>query len=219
MDNDSINGIKSLMKEAQKINNSWLNLARVESDASKIKLEHDDPFIEDDNQIATRIGYIYKIWKIQEENEELGKKEKKICIRCQVHTHIGKDEDGDPRYMNVYALNEHTTNRTNWRATIDKQTTAALNKETEDNSFRVSRWIVQSLLSDAEFMKLAFISRKDLSDKPDSNQKHVVLATYTINTQKWAKQINMKLDNMWNIIKYIIECIEDDKQLKANKDL
>lgn len=84
--------------------------------------------------------------------------------------------------MNVYALNEHNLNRSNWRATVDKQTTAALNRATEDNSFRVSRQIVQSLLADAEYMKLAFISRKDMSDKPTSNEKHVLLATYAIET-------------------------------------
>lgn len=47
-DNDTVNGIKSLMKEAKIINDNWLNAAyRPGND--KISLEHPDPFIEDEN--------------------------------------------------------------------------------------------------------------------------------------------------------------------------
>lgn len=47
-DNDTINGIKSLMKEAQAISNNWLNGAQRAGD-DKLKLEHPDPFIEEEN--------------------------------------------------------------------------------------------------------------------------------------------------------------------------
>lgn len=33
------------------------------------------------------MGYVYKVWKIQEEDKEKGLKEKKICIRCAIHSH------------------------------------------------------------------------------------------------------------------------------------
>jgi len=47
-DNDTVNGIKKLMKEAQPVNNNWLNQASRPGE-DKLKFEHADPFIEDEN--------------------------------------------------------------------------------------------------------------------------------------------------------------------------
>lgn len=78
--------------------------------------------------------------------------------------------------MNVYALNEYSFNRTNWRNQIDNSIINCLNKEVTDNSFKVSRWLIQSLLAEVDLIKFAFISRKDVSD----NKKHVLIATHTV---------------------------------------
>jgi len=95
------------MKESRDINNSWLHSGRAQ-DMQPINLETDNKFIEDEHQEATRIGYVYRIWKIQEANEQLGLKEKRICIRCQVHSHTGQRNDKyEFRKMNLFAFNEH----------------------------------------------------------------------------------------------------------------
>jgi len=71
------------MREARALNNSWLHSAlNVDDPVSRINLDDPNPFIEDEHQKVTRIGYIYKVWKIQEAKAEIGQKEKKICIRC-----------------------------------------------------------------------------------------------------------------------------------------
>ena len=44
--------------------------------------------------------------------------------------------------MNVYALNEHSLERSNWRNNIESSLIACLNKEVSDNSFKVSRWLL-----------------------------------------------------------------------------
>jgi len=47
-------------------------------------------------------------------------KPKKICIRCAVHTNTGTlNENGEKALMNVYAVNEHSLERSNWRGIID----------------------------------------------------------------------------------------------------
>ena len=77
------------MKEAKLINSAWLHRS-LNTDPTKMNnLDDENPFIEEENQVATRVGYLYKIWKIQEEKPELKQKEKKICIRCAVHCHTG----------------------------------------------------------------------------------------------------------------------------------
>ena len=65
------------------------------------------------------MGYVYKVWKLQEADKEKGLKEKKICIRCAIHTHCGS-VNGEKQFMNVYALNEHSSDRSNWRTNIDR---------------------------------------------------------------------------------------------------
>lgn len=191
LDDQTINGIRQLMQEAKKINDTWLNICQSQNVATTLQLENDNPFLEDEDQVATRVGYKYKVWKLQDENKAAGLKEKKICIRCSIHTHAGQEkENGEKVFMNVFALNEHNLQRSNWRGQIDNSVITCLNKEVTDNSFKVSRWLIQSMLADVEFMKFAFVSRKEMND----NKKHVIVGTHTVQTQSWAKQMNLSLN-------------------------
>jgi len=52
------------MREARGINNSWLHYCLDTDPEKEIKLDDENPFVEDENQVASRIGYVYKIWKI-----------------------------------------------------------------------------------------------------------------------------------------------------------
>jgi len=79
------------MKEAARTRNDYINFTQ--SKTSKT-LEEKDPFIEDEDQIDARIGYIYKIWKLS--------KELKICIRCQVHSY----NENTGENMNLFVLPE-----------------------------------------------------------------------------------------------------------------
>lgn len=63
-DDTTINGIKSLMRESTKINNSILNATQKQDPLKKIQLDGENPFIEDENQIVNRMGYVYKIWTL-----------------------------------------------------------------------------------------------------------------------------------------------------------
>lgn len=194
------------MKEARRVNDSWTHSCQSQNVATQHQFDEENPFIEDADQVATRMGYVYKIWEIQEEDKERGKKQKKICIRCQVHSHTGKTraETGEREFMNVYAFNEHSLMRTNWRENIDNSVITCLNKEITDNSAKVSRWIAQALLAEADLVKFAFVSRRDMDDA----RRHVVVGTHTVQTQSWASQMNITMDRMWGVIKYVIEEVE-----------
>ena len=78
--------------------------------------------------------------------------------------------------MNVYAFNEHTNERSDWRSQIDNSLITCLNKEMSDNSFKSFRWLLESLLSDVDQVKFAFVSRKHMNE----NKKHVLLGTHTV---------------------------------------
>lgn len=181
--NNTINGIRPLMKEATRINKAWSHYCSQDDVATSHKLDEENPFIEDPEQVATRHGYVYKLWKIQDEDPETGKKERKICIRCAVHTHTGKFKtDGERQFQNVYALHEHDLERTDWRSHIDNSQISCLTREITDNSFKVTRWLMQSILAEVDLVKFAFVSRKDAND----NKKHMVLSTHFVQTASWA---------------------------------
>lgn len=199
------------MKEAKTINDSFLNASHSSNLVEKIQLEDENPFIEDENQIATRCGYVYKIWRIQEADEATGKKEKRICIRCSIHSHNGRlDESGKfkKQTMNVYAFNEFAPNTTNWRSRIDTKLIPCMNEEIKNNSFKVSRWLCQSLLADVDFIKFGFISRKE----ENNNTKHHLLTTHTVPTHVWAKEMACQMENMWSKVKHLVETIEEDQK-------
>ena len=65
---NTINGIRRLMKEARGINDSWTQAAQLQNLASQYQFEDENPFIEDAEQVATRMGYVYKVWEIQKED-------------------------------------------------------------------------------------------------------------------------------------------------------
>ena len=41
----------------------------------------------------------------------------------------------------------------------------------------------------------------------DDNTKHMLLATHTSNTKKWAQQQNITIDSLWSNIKFITELV------------
>lgn len=208
MDDESINGIWPLMKEARSVNNSLLQQSLSPDAASTIQLENENPFLEDEHQVATRVGFHYNIWTLQRENKEEGQKEIRICIRCAVHSHnkINRPDSDEKQTMNIYALTEYTPEIMDWRMNLDKGVIPCLNKEITNNSFKISRWLLQSLLAQVDFIKFAFITRK----KFDNADKHIIVGTHTINTQSWAKQLNFNMPEMWKKLKYVIDLIQQD---------
>lgn len=119
-DDDTINGVRSLMTEASEINKKWL-YEQYSKDQEPINLAEADPFLEDEHQVAARMGYFYKIFKLG--------KHRRICIRSSVHSYIKKDSEEEPTYQNVYALNEYVLNKTNWKANLDVTMAQCLTKE------------------------------------------------------------------------------------------
>lgn len=64
--------------------------------------------------------------------------------------------------MNIYTLFEHNSSISDWRENLDKSVIPCLNKEIQNNSFKVTRWLIQSLISHVDYIKFAFVSRKDM---------------------------------------------------------
>lgn len=173
------------MQESVNVNNAW-KFHQYEKD-KKINLPEKDPFIEVEDQVAGRFGYMYRIW-------DLGHK-RKICIRSTVHSYLSKGNEDElaqneeskeerPKqiYQNTFALVEYEQNKTNWKTSLDQMMAQCLTREVQENSCKITRWIVESLLAGVEQIKFAFFSRKS----PKDSTKHVLLGTYGIETRSFA---------------------------------
>jgi translation initiation factor 3 subunit D len=80
LDDDSINGVRHLMEEDVNVNAAVLQ-SSLNMD-SQLELSQENPFIENEGQVVTPVGYVYKLWTLG--------KGKRICIRCTVHNYVNK---------------------------------------------------------------------------------------------------------------------------------
>eukprot|EP00347_Sterkiella_histriomuscorum_P018459 403345439 len=209
MDDETLNGVRQLMAEAVNVNNSWRYQQYAKN--QKIDLAEKDPFVEVEGQVAARLGYLYKIW-------DLGNK-RKICIRSTVHAYLPKQEqepvDEESKeeakqvkqiYQNTYAVVEYENNKSNWKQNLDLMMGQCMTREVQDNSAKVTRWVIESLLAGAEQIKFAFLTRKTAK----SNQGHILLGTYGVSTNSFANQINLNMSNCWAILRDLIDGIYID---------
>ena len=114
-----------------------------------------------------------------------------------------------------YALNEWDSRFSggmNWRQKIDQQRGAVLGTEIKNNSAKLARWAAQSLLADADQMKIGYVSRTAVNN----SFQHVILGTQSFKPKEFANQINLNLINIWGIIKMFCELLnkkEDGKYI------
>jgi len=146
-DDDTMNGARQLMREAQKCQNSFIYNCTNKKETKK--MQEDDPFIESDDQVAARIGYEYRLWKLDKNNT--------ICIRCTVHAYDRVTNEK----VNAYVLPEYAPKHQNWIKQLDNQTANCFTREIADNASKMSRWTVQSLLAEVDQMRFAFVKRAD----------------------------------------------------------
>lgn len=136
---------------------------------------------------------------------------KRICIRSTIHSFKSKivtEEDNGKHtekyvYQNTYSLLEYELNKQNWKTSLDMMTAQCLTKEVQDNSCKVSRWVVQSLLAGVDHIKFVFVSRKYQKDA----QNHVILGTYGTDVRSYQNQINLSMTQCWAILQEAIDYV------------
>ena len=98
---------------------------------------------------------------------------------------------------------EYENNKTNWKQNLDSMMAQCLTKEVQNNSCKVSRWVVKSLLAGVDTIKFGFVTRKS----PRDNTKHLILGTYGIDTRSFANQINLNMPLCWAILREVIDYV------------
>ena len=154
-----------------------------------VKLDRDDPHEEAEDQKMLRLGYKYKLFKLDDNMT--------VCIRCQNHFFNEASTEG---LSNLFVLLEWKVKRQGWTKDLDQMTMVMLNKEITDNASKFNRWTMQSIIAGVDKMRFAFVQRTDI----DSAKSHKVVGMANVNPTAFAGQINLNVQNCWAVLKDLV---------------
>ncbi|CAG8476433.1 4107_t:CDS:10 [Funneliformis caledonium] len=201
-DKDNINSPTTLALEATLINHYFA--LQVVNENEKHEFEKPNPFInspEDAEEMAP-CSYRYRKFDLSiNEDEDVS-----IIVRTQLDSAI-KAPTGGVSFLTIKALNEFDPRAQgaggalDWRQKLDTQRGAVVTTEMKNNSCKLARWAVQSILAGADQMKLGYVSRAS----PKDNQKHVILGTQMYKPRDFTAQMNLSVSNGWGIVRTIVD--------------
>ncbi|EUB60004.1 Eukaryotic translation initiation factor 3 subunit D [Echinococcus granulosus] len=205
-----INSPEKLALEATFININFSQQV-LQTGGELYNFKHKNPFIDsDDKEEAERVasvGYRYRQF-------DLGNGINMV-VRCEVDAVMPlraeekeKQEAGAgpdvPKFCCIKALNEFDSrycNGVNWRTKLDTQRGAVIASELKNNSCKLAKWTVASILAGADLLKFGFVSRVN----PKDTSHHAILGTHEFRPTDFAAQINLNMDNAWGILRCVID--------------
>ncbi|XP_063962055.1 eukaryotic translation initiation factor 3 subunit D-like [Lytechinus pictus] len=201
-----MNSPRNLGLEATFINHNFSQQC-LKMGGEKFKFEVENPFIQDEEEsLVASVAYRYRKWNI---GDDLN-----VIVRCE-HDGVMTGSGGETQFLNIKTLNEWDTKQSSaeeWRQKLDSQRGAVLATELKNNSFKLAKWTVCSLLAGSNFIKFGYVSRIN----PRDSAKHVILGSQQFKPSELAAQINLNMDNAWGILRCIVDkCF----QLKEGKYL
>ncbi|KAJ7639503.1 eukaryotic translation initiation factor 3 subunit D [Roridomyces roridus] len=204
----SINSATSLSLEATYINQNFGFQSVVENPPpAPVDFAHPNPFYgPDETDPLASCGYRYRVFDLGVTEDE----DVKICVRTEVDAYTpgagGSPRDGHG-LVTIRALNEFDPRAQgaggapDWRAKLDSQRGAVVATEMKNNSCKLAKWTVQSVLAGADLMKIGYISRA----APRDNTRHVILSTASMRPTEFAGQLNVSLANGWGIVRTVTD--------------
>ena len=164
----SINSATSLSLEATYINQNFGFQSVNETTPPPVELAHPNPFYGDETEPLASCGYRYRVFDMSvTEKEDI-----KICVRTEVDAYL--PGQGDPRQgkglVTIRALNEFDPRSQgaggapDWRTKLDSQRGAVVATEMKNNSAKLSKWTVQSILAGAEQLKIGYVPKDRLPE-------------------------------------------------------
>jgi len=209
---ESNNGPVKLGQEASCINQNITQM--VLEDSEPQALEQPNPFEDDENSGFVAAG-AYRYRKITLPGNPKGASEFEqnpvtFLVRSEVNC---KMPGGNEEYVCVRALNEYDPKpNSSWRMNLESQRGACLATELKNNAFKLGRWTAEAIFAGCDTMKVGYVTRQD----PSNPWSHSLLGVQTYATNGFAEQIGLTHNNMFGIIRSIIDMImtwDDGKYL------
>ncbi|KAH6914715.1 eukaryotic translation initiation factor 3 subunit 7 [Coprinopsis sp. MPI-PUGE-AT-0042] len=203
----AINTATSLSLEATYINQNFgFQTVTENPPPPAVDFANPNPFYgSDETEPLASCGYRYRLFDLGITEEE----DIRLCVRTEVDAYSpgqGNARQGQG-LVTIRALNEFDPRSQgaggapDWRTKLDSQRGAVVATEMKNNSCKLAKWTVQSVLAGADLMKIGYISRAN----PRDNTRHVVLSTTSVRPADFAAQLNVSLANGWGIVRTIVD--------------
>lgn len=207
---NAINTPSALSLEATYINQNFA--FQVVNEKNVYKLEHENPFYSSD-ETAPLASCAYRYRKFNLSSEESDPVE--LVVRTEVDAYtVGASKE--KQLITIKSLNEFDARAQgaggalDWRLKLDSQRGAVVATEMKNNSFKLARFAVQSLLAGADSMKLGYISRAN----PKDTSRHMILGTSWLKPRELAAQMAVNLSNGWGIVRTVADLARKAEQGK-----
>jgi translation initiation factor 3 subunit D len=157
-DKDTLNSPSALSLEATYINQNFAFQVVREDTESRIELEHPNPFYSaDEAEPLASCAYRYRKFDLSITEDE----DVQIIVRTEVDSFVKATSPSDEdTFITIKTLNEFDSRAQgsggapDWRTKLDSQRGAVVATEMKNNSSKLARWAVQSILAGAEQMKM-----------------------------------------------------------------
>ena len=230
---DAINQPGALAEEATYINHNFVNQV-VFDGSQEVTMEQPNPFHDtsDSPDLPASKAYKYRKFNLSTTDEE----PIYMVVRTELDAVQKNAISGENQLMVVKALNEFDSKAQgsggalDWRSKLVSQRGAVVATEMKNNSCKLARWTVQSILAKADVMKLGYVFAPCRSEfffshsllppanplsllrnsfvsraNPKSNDKHVILGVVGWKPRDFAAQMNLYLSNGWGIVRTIAD--------------
>lgn len=159
---DTVNQPAALAEEATYINHNFANQVVTENESAKVQMSQANPFYnssEDTDPPASK-AYKYRRFDLSTNDEE----PVYLVVRTEVDAVQKNAISGEDQHITIKALNEFDSKAQgsggalDWRSKLVTQRGAVVATEMKNNSCKLARWTVQSILSKSDVMKLGYVS-------------------------------------------------------------
>ncbi len=157
---DTVNQPGALAEEATYINHNFANQVVLESD-QKVEMAHENPFYNaaEETEPPASKAYKYRRFDLSTNEED----PVYLIVRTELDATQKNAISGEDQFITVKALNEFDSKAQgaggalDWRAKLASQRGAVVATEMKNNSCKLARWTVQSILAKADVMKLGYV--------------------------------------------------------------
>ncbi|TIA89032.1 hypothetical protein E3P99_02251 [Wallemia hederae] len=214
-DKETLNTPASLSFEATYVNHNYTTQVTNEEGKPQV-LGGANPFYSGDEPDPLAKN-VYKYRKFDLSIDESEKMD--LIVRTELDAYIPNLKKKDPTptpHITVRALNEFdhraqgSGGALDWRAKLDTQRGAVVATELKNNSVKLARWAVQSILAGADQMKFGFISRAN----PRDESKHVIVGVQSYKPKDLASQLHITLSNGFGVVRTIVDLVKNQPEGK-----
>jgi translation initiation factor 3 subunit D len=155
---DVINQPGALAEEATYINHNFVNQVVLESPNQKVDMANENPFYSASEETEPPASKAYKYRRFDLSTSE--ESPTYLVVRTELDAVQKNPTSGEDQFVTIHALNEFDSKAQgsggalDWRTKLVSQRGAVVATEMKNNSCKLARWTVQSILAKADVMKL-----------------------------------------------------------------